>query len=158
MNIYVKSIIIEFKWHCAFLVLTVWIFAFICSEGRQIRWHGQRFRIDFGRYSNFFCTGACSIPPMGFEVAPEIKFHQDSPLPTGNTCSLYLSLPLCWRNYNDFKQNIPCKTSKVVLGCNKVATCMLTMNNLLATLWQPCHSSGIVMTTLSWHCHLWKIL
>ena len=50
-----------------------------------------------------FCTGCSAVPPMGFEINPEIKFQNSSPMPTANTCSLTLSLPLGSKDYDDFR-------------------------------------------------------
>ena len=54
-----------------------------------------------------FVTGADCIPPLGFSINPVIRFIHSpiSPLPTANTCSPSISLPVSARgsSYEAFK-------------------------------------------------------
>ena len=52
-----------------------------------------------------FTTGACNVPPMGFEEQPSIQFKKDEgDLPTASTCTNTLYIPTVHINdYEAFK-------------------------------------------------------
>ena len=52
-----------------------------------------------------FVTGADRIPPLGFCGGIGIRFlhGQECILPVASTCGPYISLPTCYRLYDDFK-------------------------------------------------------
>ena len=46
-----------------------------------------------------FFSGACNVPPAGYDVDPAIYFSNECNYPTASTCALQLTLPTC---YSDF--------------------------------------------------------
>ena len=45
-----------------------------------------------------FFTGAESLPPMGFGMAPVLRFDPSNMFPTASTCALELTLPTKYHN------------------------------------------------------------
>ena len=41
-----------------------------------------------------FATGSPTLPPLGLNPKPSLCFHSNGPLPTANTCTNVLHLPL----------------------------------------------------------------
>lgn len=50
-----------------------------------------------------FFTGSESIPPLGFPHDPVLNFSDTSIYPTASTCAIQLTLPLCYTDYDKFK-------------------------------------------------------
>jgi HECT-domain (ubiquitin-transferase) len=78
---------------------------------------------DEGRLGSLlaFATGMEVVPPLGFEVHPEITFGHDMDLaddptkkfPFARTCSNSLRLPVL-RHYDEFKNNMSSAISMAV--------------------------------------------
>ena len=45
------------------------------------------------------------MPPLGFDGTAEVKFHEGKEhiLPTACTCGPYITLPISFESYDDFK-------------------------------------------------------
>ena len=53
----------------------------------------------------FFFSGACNVPPAGYDVDPAIYFSNgNNYYPTASTCALQLTLPTCYSNFSSFKE------------------------------------------------------
>ena len=53
-----------------------------------------------------FVTGASRPPPLGFDKPATITFSDDEPFPMANTCANPIRLPVCYSEYEEFKQNM----------------------------------------------------
>ena len=53
-----------------------------------------------------FVTGASRPPPLGFNEPPTITFADDEPFPMSNTCSNNIRLPVCYSEFEEFKQKM----------------------------------------------------
>ena len=53
-----------------------------------------------------FATGADRIPPLGFEDILTLKFDSSTRFPLASTCSLSLSLPTRFNDYQDFRKAV----------------------------------------------------
>lgn len=62
---------------------------------------GGELDVAIGDVLNFF-TGAKSPPPLGFAEAT-LNFNPTNPYPTSSTCSLCLTLPSRYDQFEDFK-------------------------------------------------------
>ena len=52
----------------------------------------------------FVFSGACNVPPAGYDVDPAIYFSNESKYPTASTCVLQLTLTICYSDFSSFKE------------------------------------------------------
>lgn len=53
-----------------------------------------------------FVTGADHLPPLGFEDILTLKFDHSTGFPLASTCSLTLSLPTRFSEYQEFRKAV----------------------------------------------------
>ena len=53
-----------------------------------------------------FVTGASRPPPLGFDEPATITFADDEPFPMANTCSNNIRLPVCYSEFEEFKEKM----------------------------------------------------
>ena len=51
-----------------------------------------------------FFSGADSIPPLGYGRPATLNFNATNPYPTASTCSIELTLPTKYANFEAFKK------------------------------------------------------
>ena len=61
--------------------------------------------MSLGTILSFF-SGADNIPPLGFPNEPELNFNPKAVHPTASTCSIQLTLPTKYANFEELKNKL----------------------------------------------------